>query len=115
MGAECSVLEQAVPQFVGKADTPARPSSFSNALEEKYQVGKALAPKVFSVRHRVTQALYVAYRLKRERASAELTATTIGPLKALDHQNICQLIEAFSDKRYVYLVYSKVCGLPLLE
>eukprot|EP00440_Ansanella_granifera_P002879 gb/GFBE01003142.1/.p1 GENE.gb/GFBE01003142.1/~~gb/GFBE01003142.1/.p1 ORF type:complete len:174 (+),score=24.90 gb/GFBE01003142.1/:1-522(+) len=118
MGQQCSDLIR--PRRPKHRCTAAQGSTARSSLEDKYVLGKTLAPKVVEVTHRVSQASYVAYRIKKSPVTCKdlsepKTATAISRIQSIDHPNVCHLVEAFDDEKYISLVYSKVNGKQLFE
>lgn len=103
----------------------------SGTLEDDYELEEQLAPKVWCVKHRVSHAPYVVYKLKKHKDGAyagdsgndkkkmgsmgAMVDKLCYDLVRLDHPNVCQLVEAFDDSRFTHLVYNKVVGKPILE
>lgn len=119
MGQQCSqlVVRRQSKHRCSSAQGAAQDSS---VLFDKYIPGRQLAPKCVEVTHRISRAVYVAYRLRKSSIpckglGAPRVAARLGRIQSLDHPNICQLVDVFEDQQYVHLVYSKVAGPPLLE
>lgn len=87
---------------------------FSN----KYVPGKKLAPKVFQVKQKLTNCVYVAYRLAKETIPCrepDKIITLCKTLTNLEHPNVCRMFESFDDDWCLYLIYEQVGGKPLFE
>jgi len=88
------------------------------SFEQEYQEGRQLSTKVFEVRNKITMRVDVSYKLPKNAmpcASADALVNRIQGLQALEHPNICRLIEAFDDRSHIYLIYEKVNGEVLLK
>jgi len=128
MGERCST--QRAPSSKADVLTAAVPAGQDHRLNEgrrfqdEYEVSTRLAPKVRSVRNKVTKATYVVYTLEGANLPCqdpEKLLSLVKRLQSLDHPNICRLLEAFDDsgsktgERLVHLIYEKAIGVPLLE
>eukprot|EP00931_Biecheleriopsis_adriatica_P087653 TRINITY_DN62083_c0_g1_i1.p1 TRINITY_DN62083_c0_g1~~TRINITY_DN62083_c0_g1_i1.p1 ORF type:complete len:570 (+),score=117.47 TRINITY_DN62083_c0_g1_i1:20-1729(+) len=120
MGQQCSELIPFKKASKHRCKAANGSGELKQTLEEKYILGKVFAPKVVAVTHRISSAEYVAYRIQKgpttcSGLSSQNISTAIGRIHSIDHPNICHLVEAFEDERYVHLVYSKITGRPLFE
>lgn len=83
----------------------------------KYIQGSVLAPKVSQVKHRLSRAFFVTYRLAKDtlpnREATEISQR-IKSLQSMEHHNICQLEEAFDNGPNLFLVYEQLLGKILL-
>lgn len=116
MGQSCTVYKSKLKQrrmgtfFVEYLNT--------DEFGQKYVAGKKLAPKVLQIKQKLSNVVYVAYRLAKENVPCrdpEKITTLCRTLINLEHPNICRLYEAFDDDWCLYLVYEQVGGKTLFE
>jgi len=92
------------------------PNLNSGSVDDEYQFGARLAPKVFEVRNKITGVISVCYKCPKRISpcsEGEKISDIIKKLQSIEHPNLSVLMEAFDDPRFVHVIYVHAKSLPL--
>lgn len=83
---------------------------------DKKCIGEGAYGSVSRAREKASKAMRAVKMMeKRAIPSLEMARKEIAIMKALDHENICKLLDSFEDQKRIYLVMELCCGGNLFE